>query len=63
VLRNGFARVKCKDCNHEYLLAFSCKRLYRGPGDHQGHPATSRSLGISLTASREGPCASRAVSR
>ena len=25
-LHNGFARVKCKDCNHEYLVAFSCKR-------------------------------------
>jgi len=24
-LHNGFARVKCKDCGHEYLLAFSCK--------------------------------------
>ena len=24
-LYNGFARVKCKDCGHEYLLAFSCK--------------------------------------
>jgi hypothetical protein len=24
-LHNGFARVKCKDCCHEYLLAFSCK--------------------------------------
>ena len=23
-LRNVFARVKCKDCRHEYLLAFSC---------------------------------------
>ena len=25
---NGFARVKCKDCGHEYLLAFSCKRRH-----------------------------------
>jgi hypothetical protein len=24
--RNGFARVKCKDYGHEYLLAFFCKR-------------------------------------
>ncbi|MEN6320142.1 MAG: transposase zinc-binding domain-containing protein [Syntrophaceae bacterium] len=24
-LRKGFARVNCKDCGHEYLLAFSCK--------------------------------------
>jgi len=29
-LHNGFARVKCKDCNHEYLLAFSWKcRCFR----------------------------------
>ncbi|NQT66746.1 MAG: transposase zinc-binding domain-containing protein [Actinobacteria bacterium] len=31
ILRNGFARVKCKDCNHEYLLAFSCKRRHFCP--------------------------------
>jgi len=24
-LQNGFAYVKCKDCGHEYLLAFFCK--------------------------------------
>ena len=24
-LREGFARVRCPDCNHEYLLAFSCR--------------------------------------
>ena len=24
-IHNGFARVKCKDCNHEYLMAFFCK--------------------------------------
>ena len=23
-LHLGFARVKCEDCGHEYLLAFSC---------------------------------------
>ena len=27
-LHKGFARVKCKDCGHEYLLAFSCKRHF-----------------------------------
>ena len=31
----GFARVKCKDCNHEYLLSFSCKRRYFCPSCHQ----------------------------
>ena len=27
-LRKGFARIKCKDCKHEVLLAFSCKGRY-----------------------------------
>ncbi|MEN6318919.1 MAG: transposase [Syntrophaceae bacterium] len=34
-LHNGFARVKCKDCGHEYLLAFSCKRRHFCPSCHQ----------------------------
>ena len=34
-LHNGFARVKCKGCNHEYLLAFSCKRRHFCPSCHQ----------------------------
>jgi hypothetical protein len=32
---NGFARVKCKDCGHEYLPAFSCKRRHFCPSCHQ----------------------------
>jgi len=32
---NGFARVKCNDCGHEYLLAFSCKRRHFCPSCHQ----------------------------
>jgi hypothetical protein len=28
ILKNGFARVRCGDCGHEYLLAFSCKRRH-----------------------------------
>jgi ribosomal protein S27E len=32
---NGFARVKCKDCGHEYLLAYSCKRRHFCPSCHQ----------------------------
>jgi hypothetical protein len=24
-LKQGFARVRCPDCHHEYLLAFSCR--------------------------------------
>ena len=35
ILQNGFARVKRKDCNHEYLLAFSCKRRHFCPSCHQ----------------------------
>ncbi|MDD3890619.1 MAG: transposase zinc-binding domain-containing protein, partial [Syntrophomonadaceae bacterium] len=31
----GFARVKCDDCQHEYLLPFSCKRRYFCPSCHQ----------------------------
>jgi len=34
-LRNGFARVRCHDCGHEYLLAFSCKRRHFCPSCHQ----------------------------
>ena len=31
ILYNGFAKVKCKSCGHEYLLAFSCKRRHFCP--------------------------------
>ena len=34
-MKNGFARVRCKDCGHEYLLAFSCKRRHFCPSCHQ----------------------------
>src|SRR5713226_81576 len=34
-LRKGFARIKCKGCNHEILLAFSCKGRYFCPSCHQ----------------------------
>ncbi len=34
-LQYGFARVKCKDCGHEYLLGFSCKRRHFCPSCHQ----------------------------
>ena len=34
-LHFGFARVKCNDCNEEYLLPFSCKRRYFCPSCHQ----------------------------
>jgi len=31
----GFARVKCEECNHEYLLPFSCKCRHFCPSCHQ----------------------------
>jgi NAD-dependent SIR2 family protein deacetylase len=34
-LHNGFARVKCEDCNKEYLLPFSCKKRHFCPSCHQ----------------------------
>jgi hypothetical protein len=34
-LHNGFARVRCAGCGHEYLLAFSCKRRHFCPSCHQ----------------------------
>jgi len=33
-LRHGFARVRCTDCGHEYLLPFSCKRRHFCPSCH-----------------------------
>jgi len=35
ILQNGFSRVRCGDCGHEYLLAFSCKRRHFCPSCHQ----------------------------
>ena len=34
-LHHGFARVRCDQCGHEYLLAFSCKRRHFCPSCHQ----------------------------
>jgi hypothetical protein len=34
-LHFGFARVKCQECGHEYLLAYSCKRRHFCPSCHQ----------------------------
>lgn len=33
-LRQGFARVRCPDCHHEYLLAFSCRGRWFCPSCH-----------------------------
>jgi len=35
ILHNGFARVKCEECGHEYLLGLSCKRRHFCPSCHQ----------------------------
>ena len=32
---NGFARIRCTSCDHEYLLAFSCKRRHFCPSCHE----------------------------
>ena len=34
-LERGFARIRCEHCNHEYLLAFSCKGRWFCPSCHQ----------------------------
>jgi len=31
-LREGFARVRCPDCGHEFFVAFSCKQRYKSRG-------------------------------
>ena len=33
-LHQGFARIKCPDCQHEYLLAFSCRGSWFCPSCH-----------------------------
>ena len=33
-LHHGFARVQCPDCQHEYLLAFSCRGRWFCPSCH-----------------------------
>lgn len=33
-LHQGFARIKCPDCQHEYILAFSCRGRWFCPSCH-----------------------------
>jgi len=40
ILANGFARVRCPSCKHEYLLAFSCKRRNFCPSCHAKRAAS-----------------------
>ncbi|MHB1376403.1 MAG: transposase zinc-binding domain-containing protein [Candidatus Humimicrobiaceae bacterium] len=34
IFTNRFARVICRNCKNEYLLAFSCKRRHFCPSSH-----------------------------
>ena len=34
-LEKGFARVRCPECRHEFLVAFSCKARWFCPSCHQ----------------------------
>ncbi|HPC62329.1 MAG TPA: transposase [Verrucomicrobiota bacterium] len=40
-LERGFARIRCDHCEHEYLLAFSCKSRWFCPSCHQKHVLTT----------------------
>ncbi len=55
-LTRGFARIKCGECQHEYLLAVSCKGRYFSPSCHQKRVLQ---FGEWLTATVLGPVARR----
>jgi len=40
-LARGFARIRCDHCEHEYLLAFSCKSRWFCPSCHQKNVQSS----------------------
>ena len=40
-LDRGFARIRCDHCQHEYLLAFSCKSRWFCPSCHQKNVQTT----------------------
>jgi Transposase zinc-binding domain/Putative transposase len=40
-LDRGFARIRCDHCQHEYLLAFSCKSRWFCPTCHQKNVQTT----------------------
>jgi ribosomal protein S27E len=40
-LREGFARVRCPDCRHEFFVAFSCKQRCVCPSCHQKRSLTT----------------------
>ena len=47
VLERGFARIRCDHCQHEYLLAFSCKSRWFCPSCHQKKVQTSAEFIVS----------------
>jgi hypothetical protein len=47
VLERGFARIRCDHCQHEYLLAFSCKSRWFCPSCHQKKVQTSAAFIVS----------------
>ena len=40
-LARGFARIRCDHCQHEYLLAFSCKSRWFFPSCHRKNVQTT----------------------
>ena len=61
IFDQGFARVRCPDCRHEFLVAFSCKLRGLCPSCHQkrellwaGHP-TAGWVGPSRSCSKTSP--------
>ena len=40
-LERGFAQIRCDHCEHEYLLAFSCKSRWFCPSCHQKNVQTT----------------------
>ena len=58
ILKNGFARVRCEHCGHEYLLAHSCKRRHFCPSCHPpALPDFELNWTWSSGTSTEGKCA------
>ena len=43
-LERGFARIRCDHCEHEYLLAFSCKSRSFCPSCHHLRSTSSATL-------------------
>jgi N-acetylglutamate synthase-like GNAT family acetyltransferase len=53
-LHLGFDRVRCEECGHEYLLAFSCKRRQFCSSCHQKRVAEIACLAVHANYQRAG---------